>query len=169
MPKAYADIRAGQVHYRTEGSGEPLLLLHQTPMPSEYSQMIPILAKSYQVVAMETLGYGYSDDPPREYEVEDFALSVVSFLSAIGINKASIVGHHTGASIAVEVATAYPERVDKLIVSGLPLWEPEKWEQFFAELESRLRPPAEDGLFLTDWWQFFRVFSPQSKRHSQAY
>jgi len=164
MPKAYADIPEGQVSYRTEGSGEPLLLLHMGPMSfEEYSQMIPILAKSYRVVAMETLGHGYSDNPPREYEIEDFAQSVASFLNAIGIKKTSIVGHHTGASIAAEVAAAYPERVDKLIVSGLPFWEPESWKQFFTDLGSRRRPPAEDGLFLVDWWQLLKYFSPQSK------
>jgi len=147
-----------------EGSGEPILLLHQTPRSfEEYSQIIPILARSYRVVAMETLGYGYSDNPPREYEVEDFARSVVSFLNATGIKKTSIVGHHTGASIAVEVAAAYPERVEKLIVSGLPFWEPEKWRQFFADLGSRLRPPADDGLFLIDIWNLARSFSPHAK------
>jgi len=162
MPKAYANIPEGQVSYRMEGSGEPLLLLHQTPMASEYSQMIPILAKSYRVIAMETLGYGYSDNPPREYEVEDFARSVASFLSAIGIDKASIVGHHTGASIAVEVAATYPDRVDKLIVSGVPFWSPEDWENYFTGVASRLKPPAEDGSFLLDWWNLLRKFSPQS-------
>jgi len=164
MPKAYANIPEGQISYRTEGSGEPLLLLHQTPFSfEEYSLMIPILAKSYRVVAMETLGYGYSDNPPREYEVEDFAKSVVSLLSAIGISRTSIAAHHTGASIAVEVAAAFPEHVDKLIVSGVPLWEPEKWGQFFADLESRLRPPADDGMFLLDCWNLFKDFSPQPK------
>jgi len=163
MAKGYTNISEGQVCYRMEGSGEPLLLLHQTPMVSEYSLMIPILAKSYQVVAMETLGYGYSDNPPREYEIEDFAQSVVNFLSAMGINKTSIVGHHTGASIAAEVAAAYPERVDKLIVSGLPFWEPEKWKQYATDLGSRIRQVADNGLFLTDFWQLLMSFSTQKK------
>ena len=163
MKKGYADIPEGQVSYRMEGSGKPLLLLHQTPMPSEYSQMIPILSKSYRVVAMETMGYGYSDNPPKEYEIEDFAQSVVNFLSAIGINKTSIVGHHTGSSIAVEVAAAYPERVDKVVLSGCPLWEPERWKQLFTDLGSRIRQPADDGMFLIDWWNLFRSFSPKSK------
>jgi len=164
MTKAYADILEGQVSYRMEGTGEPLLLLHQRPMSlEEYSQMIPILARSYRVVVMDIPGYGYSDDPSREYEIEDYAQSVVNFLSAIGISKTSIAAHHTGASIAVEVAAANPGLVDKLIVSGLPFWEPEKWKQYAAELGSRIRPPADDGLFLIDRWQIFRSFSPHSK------
>lgn len=164
MTKGYANIPEGQVSYITEGIGEPLLLLHQTPFSfEEYSQVIPILSKSYRVVAMETLGYGYSDNPPREYEIEDYAQSVNNFLSAIGIDKTSIVGHHTGAAIAVEIAAAYPERVDKLLLAGCPLWEPERWEQFFNDLGSRIQHPGEDGQFLIDWWNIIKYFSPQSK------
>jgi len=171
MPKGYADVPEGQVSYRTEGSGEPLLLLHQTPFSSEeYSLIIPVLAKSYRVVAMETLGSGYSDIPPREYEIEDYAQSVVNFLNAIGINKTSIVGHHTGASIALEVAAAYPERVDKLILSGCPTWGPERWKQYFIDGGPRvgtpMRPPADDGMFLIDWWNTLSFFAPQLKPES---
>jgi len=161
--KDYADIPEGQISYLTEGRGETILLLHQTPSSfREYSLMIPELSKKHHVIAMETLGYGYSDNPPREYEIEDFARSVASFLDALGVEKTNIVGHHTGAVIAVEIAANYPERVEKLVVSGLPLWEPEKWEQFFKEMESMVRAPAEDGLFLTDLWNMIKSFAPNS-------
>jgi len=164
MTKGYADIPEGQVSYRSEGSGQPLLLLHQTPWSlEEYSLVIPILARTHRVIAMETLGYGYSDDPPREYEVEDFARSVVSFLDALNIEKASIVGHHTGAIIATEVASAYPERVDKLILSGLPYREPKDWEPLMTEIESEMKPPTEDGLFLVDLWNWIRSNSLKSE------
>ncbi|MBW2334449.1 MAG: alpha/beta hydrolase [Deltaproteobacteria bacterium] len=160
MTKGYADIPEGQVSYRSEGSGQPLLLLHQTPWSfEEYSLMIPILARTHHVIAMETLGYGYSDDPPREYEVEDFARSVVSFLDALNIAKTSIVGHHTGAIIATEVASAYPERVDKLILSGLPYREPKDWEPLMKEIESQMKSPTEDGSFLIDLWNWIRSTS----------
>jgi len=76
MTKGYVDIPEGQVFYRTEGSGEPLLLIHQRPFSSEeYSPMIPILAQSCRVLAIDTLGHGYSDNPPREYEIEAFTQS----------------------------------------------------------------------------------------------
>jgi len=157
MTKGYVDIPEGQISYRSEGSGKPLLLLHQTPWSfHEYSLMIPILATTYRVIAVETLGYGYSDDPPREYEVEDFARSVVSFLDALNIAKASIVGNHTGSIIAAEVASAYPDRVDKLILAGLPYRGPKDWEPIMKEIESQLKPPTDDGSFLIDLWKWIR-------------
>ena len=160
MKKAYVDIPEGQVHYRTEGSGENLLLLHQSPMSSdEFADMIPILAKSCRVVAMDTLGHGSSDDPPREYEIEDFARSVISFLDTLGINKTSIAGHHTGATIAAEVAAAYPERVDRLILSGCIVLEPEEWKAFLSQPLTRDLKMTDDGEFLTKTWEKYKSFS----------
>ena len=69
--RAYTDIPEGQVHYQTAGDGEPLLLLHQTPMFSEeYSLMIPILAPIFRVIAMDTLGYGNSNKPPAGFQID---------------------------------------------------------------------------------------------------
>lgn len=158
MKKGYVDIPEGQVHYRTKGSGEPLLLLHQAPLSSvEFDDVIPILAQDYRVVAMDTLGHGNSDNPPREYEVEDFARSVISFLDALGIDQTSIVGHHTGAAIAAEVATTYPKRVDKLILSGIGgSWKPEELQAFLSQPMSRDLPMTEDGYFLIKTWQTYK-------------
>ena len=128
MKRAYIDTPAGQVHYRMQGVGEPLLLLHQAKTSSdEYVLMMPILAKTHQIIAMDTLGYGNSDAPSKVRPlVEDYAHNVVDFLDALGIKRASIFGHLTGAGIAVEVAAANPERVNKLILSNCPFYTPDE-------------------------------------------
>jgi len=119
LKRAYVDIPEGQVHYRTEGKGEPLLLLHSATLSSlEYSKMIPILSKKYWVLAMDMLGHGESDKPPRAYKLADYARSVRGFLDAMGIKRASIAGQHVGALIGVELAVLYPNLVNKLILSG---------------------------------------------------
>jgi len=119
MKRSFVDVPEGQVHYRTEGSGEPILLLHQQPTSSkEYERVIPILAHRYRVIAMDILGYGDSDKPPRQYQVQDYARSVVSFLDALGIDRTNVAGHHVGTYIAVELATEYPDRISKLVLGG---------------------------------------------------
>lgn len=166
MKKGYAQIPDGQVHYLIAGSGQPILLLHQTPMSSdEYADIIPILADKYRVIAMDSLGYGNSDIPPREYEIEDFARSVISFLDVMGIQKTSIVGHHSGASIAVEVAAKYHQRVDKLILSGCPTMDAKEWKEFYASFQGQLPPPrpvADDGQFIMSTWQLFKLWAPKT-------
>lgn len=169
MKRAYIDIPEGQVHYQTDGSGEPLLLLHQTPLSSdEYAKMIPILAKTCRVVAMDTLGYGKSDVPPRRYEIPDYAQSVVSFLKALGISKTSIVGHHTGAAIAVEVAAADPGLVDKLILSGCPHYTPEMRQQRLNNPRYRPMEIREDGSHtMTIWQNYSAVYRYPSLENRQ--
>lgn len=137
MKRAYVEIAEGQVHYRYEGVGEPLLLLHQVAWSSqEFSKMLPMLAESYRVIAVDILGYGSSDHPPREYQIPDYAKSVVEFLDALGIAKLNIFGHHTGALIAVELAAAHPNRVDKLVLSGCPCFKTQEERMALLDNES---------------------------------
>lgn len=59
MKRAYADIPEGQIHYRIEGSGEPILLLHMAVSSSdEFSRAMHFLSKKYQAIAMDFLGAG---------------------------------------------------------------------------------------------------------------
>lgn len=147
--KYYVNITQGQVHYQREGSGEPLLLLHQTRMSSEeYSEMIPILAKTHQVVAMDLLGHGNSVTPPSDYTIEDHAKAITYFLDALGVEKTSIVGHHVGARIAVELAANWPERVNKLILSGCPWYTEEQRRALEGDWKYHRWKITEDNSFL---------------------
>jgi pimeloyl-ACP methyl ester carboxylesterase len=62
------------------------------------------------------MGLGDSDKPPRVYSVADYAKTAIALLDELGIKKTSIFGSLTGGYIAGEVAAAYPERVEKLIL-----------------------------------------------------
>ena len=126
MKRAYVDIPEGQIHYQIEGSGEPLVLLHQASFSSdEFAKLMPILGKHYRVLARDMLGYGMSDVNPPDYEIEDYARADVSFLNALGIRRASFVGVHTGSSIAAELSIAHPEMVDRLVLYALPSFVPD--------------------------------------------
>ncbi len=164
MKRAYVDIPEGQVHYQIGGKGEPLLLLHKTALSSrEYSEVMPILAQAYRVVAMDTLGYGESDKPPPGYKIEDYARSVISFLGALGIKKTSIAGHLTGAAIAVEVAAAYPDVVDELTLVSCPYYEPEVRKARLADSTFGLEEIREDGSHLIELWRRYRTIMPEAK------
>ena len=168
MKKGYVDVPEGQIHYRTEGSGEPLLLLHQAPLSSaEFNDVIPILSRHYWVIAPDMLGHGNSDDPPREYEVEDFTRSLIQFMEAIGIEKAILAGNHSGSALALSVAVTHPERVKKLVLSGETLTPPEEVHAFLEMLKtkpmSRDLPMTEDGSFLVEAWGRYKGLAPGSE------
>ena len=158
--KGYINTTDGQIHYHMAGSGEPLLLLHQAPMSAaDFDNIIPLLAASYQVVAMDSLGHGNSDDLPYEFGIEDFARNVISFLDGLGIGKTNIAAHHTGAMIAVEVAAAYPERVDKLVISGCPTKAPPLPPPSKGPSQTRDIPMDKEGQFLIKAWETYNRLS----------
>lgn len=159
MKRAYVDIPEGQVHYRTMGSGEPLLLLHESPTSSvTYSRVMPLLAERFRVVAMDTMGYGNSDALSRGAEIPDYGRSIVHFLEALSIEKTTIVGHHTGSVLAVEVATTRPERVLKLVLSGLAVpTDPQTAQDLSKSAMYTYQGMDEDGSFVVRRWLAYRA------------
>jgi len=126
MKHAYAEIPAGQIYYESEGTGEPLLCLHQSLWSSwEYDRLIPLLAKSYRVIAMDTMGFGRSDPAPQGWMMEDYINAIVQFLDTLGIEKTHLVGEHTGAMLSVAMAASHPERLNKVVLSGCGLMDPD--------------------------------------------
>jgi pimeloyl-ACP methyl ester carboxylesterase len=164
MKKAYVDIPEGQVHYRTAGSGFPLILLHQNPVSSaDFEAVIPLLAQHFRVLAMDTMGYGMSDPPPPGPLVPDYARHVRAFAAALGIQKAHLLAHHTGSTIAVEVAAAHGELVEKLVVSGLPYFDPAEREEGLKRL--RAASPIRfdrDGAYILEFWKKVWHYNPRT-------
>ena len=160
----YADTPEGQIHYAEAGRGKPVLLLHQTPRSwDEYRDVLPLLGEKYHAIAMDTIGFGDSYRLREEASIEVFARGVIQLMDALSIAQASIVGHHTGGVVAVEVAAAYPGRVEKLVLSSTPYVDGEDRER------RKTRPPIDeveekpDGSHLTELWQRRMPFYPKSR------
>ena len=151
IKRAYADTPRGQMHYRYAGDGPPLLLLHQTANSSgSYEPLMPFLAPKHRVLAVDTPGFGMSDWPARtDYTIADYAECFVAFMRSMGIERASIFAHHTGASFGCEIAAAHPEMVDRLILNGTPYWE-DAVEEFLNHVQGL--PVKEDGSHLMEAW-----------------
>ncbi|MGA9695091.1 MAG: alpha/beta hydrolase [Dehalococcoidales bacterium] len=128
MKRGYIDTPEGQVHYREEGTGEPLLLLHKAGLSSdEFTEMLPFLGKKYRAVAMDALGYGNTEMPVPEPGFDDCVKNILHFLDAMKLKKTNIAGHLLGSSFAVEFAAVHPEKVKKLILwDGIFLDEVER-------------------------------------------
>jgi pimeloyl-ACP methyl ester carboxylesterase len=167
MKRGYVDIAMGQIHYVSEGSGEPVLLLHQVPLSSkEYSSVIPLIGKRFRAIAMDNPGYGMSDPLPEDASMEQYAECTISFMDALNISKASIVGTHTGASIAVEMTVRHKERIQKLILNGCPVYEPEVRKSRLTDPNYAVMKIEEDGSHLTKIWENQKKWSPNLKPES---
>ena len=114
-------------------------MLHQTADSSrEFLKIIPMLSQSYRVIAIDTLGYGDSDPSTTELNVEGYSHSKIALLNTMGIEDFFILGNHTGATLAVDLAYRIGKRARGVIANGLALWnEKEKkrlWELLYLSL-----------------------------------
>jgi pimeloyl-ACP methyl ester carboxylesterase len=157
---------SGRIHVAAAGAGAPVLLLHQTPRSwDEFREVLPLLGRHYRAIAMDTVGYGDSDPLPEgQASIESWAKAAHELLVAQGIGRAAIVGHHTGAAIAVEIAAAYPEQVAALVLSASPYVDAARRA---AARESKHvideAAPRADGGHLAELWSMRHPFYPPER------
>jgi pimeloyl-ACP methyl ester carboxylesterase len=163
MKRQFCDTSMGQVHVVTagEGPGSPLLLLHQTPRSiDEFAEVIPLLARSRRIIAVDTPGYGCSDPVPGQPTVADYARVMVEVLDALGIERVIVVGHHTGAVIAVELAAAVPARIERIVMSG-PVYMDAAGRAELAQFFKQWTV-APDGSHLIEKWHKMYAWLPRA-------
>jgi pimeloyl-ACP methyl ester carboxylesterase len=163
--RAFLDTADGQIHYVAAGAGRPVLLLHQTPRSwDEYRDVIPLLAVERRVVAMDTIGYGESYKPPQRCDIEDYGRGAIALLDGLGIRSTAVVGHHTGAVIAMELAASYPERVERLVLSSSPFVDaPDRERRQTGGHRVDHVEPKPDGTHLAELWQGRQRFYPKER------
>ena len=162
--RGYADTPVGQLHWAEVGSGPAVLCLHQTPRSlDEYAELLPELARrGLRGIAMDTVGFGASA-ATGEHTIEAYADGVEAFLEAHDLTDVTLLGHHTGGVVAVEVAARRPSRVSRLVLSSTPFTDE-------AFREKRRGSPGidhvevrEDGSHLTELWQRRAAFYPAGR------
>ena len=125
-PPRFATARLAtglQVHYTEQGDpgGEPIVFL---PAYADswfsYSRVLALLPTRYHAFAVDPRGHGDSERPDCCYGVDDFAADTVAFLDAVGLQRATLVGHSGSCFAARWVAVTHPERVARLVLSGSP-------------------------------------------------
>jgi pimeloyl-ACP methyl ester carboxylesterase len=155
-------VPAGTIHCAIAGTGRPVLLLHQTPRSwDEYRDVLPLLGRHFQAIAMDTIGFGDSSKPPLGRDsIEHWAEVAMSLADALGIGRLSVVGHHTGAVVATEIAAAYPDRIEAAVLSASALVD--------ADFRARHAKPSRvdnvvhrpDGSHLTELWRIRQPWYP---------
>jgi pimeloyl-ACP methyl ester carboxylesterase len=145
IKRAYVDNRYGQLHYQIATPTDskvkqrtPLVLLHQTANTSyEYGNLIPEMARDRIVIAVDTPGYGGSDGPTEVPTINDYMTAVNEGLKNLGYgaNKPiDVMGYHTGAFTAIELAIAEPKMVRKAVLAGVWLVDEERRLKAIANL-----------------------------------
>lgn len=153
----------GRVHVRLSGrQGAPfLLLLHQTPDSSRaWDHLAPYLEDDWFLVAPDTPGYGDSDPLGTTPTMATYAAIMAEVLDRLGVERAAVVGHHTGSGVAVELAAAYPARITGLVLAGVPYW-PQGTADRIASLQPP-PPPDPSGRHLLAAWERIQERAPDA-------
>ncbi|WGX96869.1 alpha/beta fold hydrolase [Nocardioides sp. L-11A] len=161
-------VRAGgsTVHVRAvaatceNAQQPPLVLVHQSPLSSRrFEPLLAELASWTSALAPDTPGYGDSPRLADETSVEDLAATLWGAVDECAPGAVRLLGRATGAVLAAQMAASRPQRVQHLVLHGVPLYTPQ-------EAASRLRDfappyvPDDDGSHLGWIWRRLRAEYP---------
>ena len=152
-----------EIYYEITGRGQPLTLIMGLGCSArQWQWMVPVFAKSFQVITFDNRGVGRSGKPDMDYTTELFADDICALLDALHVEKTHIFGVSVGGMIAQRFALKYRDRVDRLVLGcTMPNFNylPPAREDLDTLAESQqlsIEEGAEKmlGLFLTPQFKF---------------
>lgn len=114
----FISIDGANLHYRDEGQGSPIILLHGTAASLHtWDGWTAELSKHHRVLRLDLPGFGLTGRNQTDtYTIAYYSELVLHLMEELGIDKAHVAGSSLGGQIAYNFAAAHPERVQKLIL-----------------------------------------------------
>jgi pimeloyl-ACP methyl ester carboxylesterase len=117
----YAPVNGLEMYYEVHGSGgRPLVLLHGnlSTIGVDFGGIIPSLAKSRQVIAVEQQAHGHTADIDRPLSIRHWADDTAALLRHLGIGQADLFGYSSGSAVAFQLAVDHLELVSRLVLAS---------------------------------------------------
>ncbi|GGA57336.1 alpha/beta fold hydrolase [Pelagibacterium lentulum] len=151
------EINGMQMYYETSGEGDPLIVLHGAYMNiPTMGEIIPTLAQSRQVIAVELQGHGRTNDIDRPITYPNLADDVAAFMEAIGVEKADIFGYSMGAAVGLQLAIRHPEKVDRAALASV-VYDFEGWHRDYRAFVPEIVPELFVGTPMEDAYRELAV------------
>jgi pimeloyl-ACP methyl ester carboxylesterase len=157
-PKSgYAPVDGLDMYYEIHGAGRPLVLLHGALMTIEnFALLLPSLARSRQVIAIEQQAHGRTADIDRPFDYEQMADDTATLLRHLEIEQADVFGYSMGGGIALQIAIRHPELVRKLVVAAA-YHDPDGYYPEVHEAIENLKP---EGFVGSPWQEAYARVAP---------
>lgn len=149
--RRFFDAYDRQIHYRIREGGDriPLLALHALPGSARQLELLIANSNGRTVIAPDLPGFGDSDPLATPAPaIADYAAHLGALVEGLGLETVDIYGTHTGAAVAIELALAAPQRVRRLVLDGVPLFDPPPSADFAARYAPRVEPDHNGGHLL---------------------
>ncbi len=155
--RGYAPVNGLRMYYEIHGTGAPLVVLHGSFMTIELmGALIPELAKTRQVIAIEFQAHGHTADIDRPITYENLADDIAELLRYLGIARADIYGYSLGGGVALQMALRHPEIVRKLVLVGSSYTSDGLYPEVLAGI-AQISPALFDG---TPWRESYDRTAP---------
>ena len=155
MNSGYAPVNGLQLYYEIHGMPRsdrvPLVLIHGggSTIESNWSRILPLLAQSRMVIAIEEQGHGHTKAIDRPFTFENSADDVAALLDHLKIDKADIMGFSNGGNIALRVGLRHPDKVNRIVaISAMYRHDgmvPGFWDGFKNAQLSMMPKPLQDA------------------------
>jgi pimeloyl-ACP methyl ester carboxylesterase len=127
------EVNGMQTYFEVSGQGDPLIVLHGAYMNIlTMGAIIPKLAETHKVFAVELQGHGRTNDIDRPITYPNLADDVAAFMDAVDLEKADVFGYSMGAAAGLQLAIRHPEKVNKLVAASVA-YDVEGWQPAFRD------------------------------------
>jgi pimeloyl-ACP methyl ester carboxylesterase len=115
-----APVNGLEMYYEIHGSGQPLVLLHGnlSAIGTSFGKVLPQLAATRRIIAVEQQGHGHTADIDRPFSIAQWAQDTTALLQHLGVEQADFFGYSSGGAVALEIALRSPALVRKLVLAG---------------------------------------------------
>lgn len=128
------DVNGMRMYYEVSGQGEPLVVLHGAYMNiTDMGAIIPKLARTRRVYAVELQGHGRTTDIDRPITYQNLADDVAAFMDAVGLRRADVFGYSMGAAAGLQLAIRHPEKVNRLVAASAA-YDVRGWQPAFTAM-----------------------------------
>lgn len=149
----YVDINGMKMYYEVTGSGEPIVVLHGAYMNiPTMGEIIPRLAETRTVYALEFQGHGRTNDIERPVTYPNLSDDVAKFMDAVGLEKADVLGYSMGAAAGLRLAIDHPEKVDQLVAISVA-YSMEGMQPEYLAFVPNMTPEMFVGTPMEDAWK----------------
>ena len=118
VEEKFVTVGGNKIRYLESGrSKKTLVLVHGLGASADrWNRVIPLFAKTFRVVALDLLGFGYSDKPSVDYTLEFLLDFLKDFFTHTGISNPFLIGSSLGGQIAAAYAISNPQKIEKLVL-----------------------------------------------------
>ncbi len=157
----YADVNGINLYYETRGSGRPLILLHGGLGSGEmFGPVLPLLAATHQVIAVDLQGHGRTADVDRPFDLDVMGADIAALIDHLDLGQADVAGYSLGGGVAMHTAANHPDKVGKLVMASAWLRTDAIYPEMRA-LQGQVSAASAEFMVDTPMYQLYQKVAPR--------